>query len=62
LSSDALRRLLQPGKGDLLQIVKGAAVPILQSLLRPLRLELARRAPGDALQKRPRQEDLVAGV
>ena len=36
--------LLQPGKGGLLQIVKRAAVPILKSLLRPLRLELVRRA------------------
>jgi hypothetical protein len=36
--------LLQPGKGGSLQIVKRAAVPILQSLLRSLRLELVRRA------------------
>jgi hypothetical protein len=44
--------LLQPGKGGLLQIVKRAAVPILQSLLRLLRLELARRAQYDPSTRR----------
>jgi hypothetical protein len=44
--------LLQPGKGGLLQIVKRAAVPMLQSLLRPLRLELVRRAQYDPSTRR----------
>jgi hypothetical protein len=37
--------LVQSGKGGLLQTVKRAAIPILQSLLRPLRLELLRQHP-----------------
>jgi O-methyltransferase len=38
---------LYPGKGGLLQTVKKAAVLLLQSLLRPLRLELVRPAQYD---------------
>ena len=46
--------LLQPGMGKdgLLQTVKRAAVPILQSLLRPLRLELVRPAQYDPSTRR----------
>jgi len=59
---------LQPGKGKdgLLQIVKRAAVPILQSLLRPLRLELVRPAQYDPSTRRegmdwPAQAETMIG-
>ena len=46
---------LYPGKGDLLKTVKRAPLP-LQSLLRPLRLELVRRAQYDAAVRREGQD------
>ena len=43
---------LHPGKGGLLQTMKRASVLLLQSLLRPLRLELVRRAQYDPSTRR----------
>jgi O-methyltransferase len=43
---------LHPGKGGLLHTVKRASVLLLQSLLRPLRLELVRRAQYDPSTRR----------
>src|SRR6476659_4650657 len=60
--------LLQPGVGKdgLLQTVKRAAVPILQSLLRSLRLELVRPAQYDPSMRRegmdwPAQAETMIG-
>ena len=58
--------LLQLDKGGLLQTMKRAAVPILQSLLRPLRLELVRLAQFDPSKRRegmdwPAQAETMIG-
>jgi O-methyltransferase len=57
---------LHPGKGGLLQTVKRASVLFLQSLLRPLRLELVRRAQYDPSTRRegkdwPAQAETMIG-
>ena len=57
---------LHPGKGGLLETVKGTGVHILHSLLRPLRLELVRRAQYDPSTRRegmdwPAQAETMIG-